>query len=159
KEFGLSGHVKRVGQLAGVRKWEALADADLFVLPSHQEGFSMAITEALAARCPVVATDSCNFEELASHHCGIEIPHDDMHAFVDAVNQLLADPAKRKKLGQNGRALIERRYTWERVAADLLKVYTWIMKGRPLPRDGSPVWREVTPVEVAKTAEAAPTTD
>ena len=153
EEFGLSKHVKRVGQLAGSKKWEALADADLFVLPSHQEGFSMAITEALGARCAVVATESCNYEELATHNCGIEIPHDDMVGFVEAVNALLDDPARRQKLGQNGRALIESRYTWERVAEDLLKVYRWIIQGRPLPRDGASVWRE--PVGQARAAATA----
>ncbi len=50
-------------------------DADVFVLPSHQEGFSMAITEALGAGCVPVVTEECNFDELegdqTNEKCGI----------------------------------------------------------------------------------------
>ena len=67
-DSGLGDGVVFLGQLVGHQKWEALVDADVFVLPSHQEGFSMAITEALAAGCPPVVTEECNFDELSRRH-------------------------------------------------------------------------------------------
>lgn len=147
-QHGLRQQVIRVGQLAGVAKWEALVDADVFVLPSHQEGFSMAITESLAAGVPAVATVESNFDQLTTLDCGVEIAGGDMGAFASAVADLLADPERRARQGGHGRALVRGRFTWEGVAADLQRVYRWILQGRPLPTDGADVWRpgqEVVP--------------
>ncbi len=138
---GLQGKVLRVGQLVGEKKWEALVDADLFLLPSHQEGFSMAITEALAARCPVVATQECNFDELETRNCGIIIRNGDMNAFTQAVTTLLDDPAKREAMGNAGAAFVRERCSWEKIACDLEQVYRHILSGAPLPVDGRPLWR------------------
>jgi glycosyltransferase involved in cell wall biosynthesis len=142
-ENNLAPRVIRVGQLAGQAKWEAIVDADVFVLPSHQEGFSMAITEALSAGVPAVATEACNFTQLTTNACGVETPGDDMHAFTAAVNALLSDPARRALLGANGRELVRSRFTWEGIVRDLQWVYEWILDGKPLPPDGADVWRPV----------------
>lgn len=140
-EHQLSNHVIRVGQLTGASKWQALVDCDLFVLPSHQEGFSMAITEALAAGCAPVVTEECNFDELETHKCGVIIKSGDMAAFVLAVAELLRDPARRAALGASGKSLVQSRFTWEIVARDLESVYRHILAGRPLPADGADAWR------------------
>ena len=146
---GLQSSVLRVGQLAGAAKYEALVDADVFVLPSHQEGFSMAITEALGVGCAAVVTDACHFDEVASCDAGAVIAGDDMNAFTDAVVGLLSDEARRRRCGANGRALVLRKYTWESVAQQLDQVYAWICAGKRLPADGQDVWRSAAGVTVA----------
>ncbi|MCL2648144.1 MAG: glycosyltransferase [Phycisphaerales bacterium] len=120
----LQKNILLVGQLKAEKKWQALVDADLFVLPSHQEGFSMAITEALAASCPVIATKECNFDELASPPpCGIIIENGDMSTFTAAAIELLSNPAKRAQFAAAARALVQARYTWEKIAASLEQTY------------------------------------
>ena len=52
--------------VSGAEKHALLRTADLFVLPSHSEGFPMAVLEAAAHRIPVVQTDECNFPELTA---------------------------------------------------------------------------------------------
>jgi len=137
----LTGKVVRVGQLQGRAKWEALVDADVFVLPSHQEGFSMAITEALGAGCACVITEECNFDDVRTHGCGVVVPNGDMQAFVKAAMELLANEPKRHAFGAKAQQLIRERYTWERIAEELEKVYRWVLAGKKLPADGSDVWR------------------
>jgi glycosyltransferase involved in cell wall biosynthesis len=141
-QHGLAEQIVRVGQLVGEAKWEALVDAGVFVLPSHQEGFSMAVTEALGAGCPAVVTEECNFDELETHGCGIIIRDADMSAFVQAVEALLNDPARRKTLGAAGAALVRSRYTWGKIVGDLERIYRWILAGRVLPADAAAVWRD-----------------
>ena len=109
------------GQLVGRAKYEALADADLFVLPSHQEGFSMAITEAMAAGCPVVITRPCNFDEVAGAGAGLIA--EDMPGFANAVAKVLADKTGRAVMGNNGRRLVQENYTWETVAEKAEGIY------------------------------------
>jgi len=139
-QHNLQNHVQRVGQIVGPAKWQALVDADLFVLPSHQEGFSMAITEALAAGCVPIVTEECNYDELASHDCGIVIPSGDMAVFTQSTLDLLSNLARRTALAANGRQLVEQNYTWEVIAAQLEKIYHHAIARKSFPADGSPIW-------------------
>jgi len=124
-QSNLQKNILLVGQLKAEKKWQALIDADLFVLPSHQEGFSMAITEALAASCPVIATKECNFDDLTP--CGIIIPNGDMSAFTAATLDLLTTPAKRAQLAAAAHNLVQAHYTWEKIAAALEQTYQQLL--------------------------------
>jgi glycosyltransferase involved in cell wall biosynthesis len=138
-DLGLGDQVYFLGQLIGRQKWQALVDSDVFVLPSHQEGFSMAITEALAAGCTPVVTEECNFDELElpapQPPCGIIIRNGDMATFARAVGDLLNDPARRCALADVGRAVVLSRYTWQRIAADLESIYGRLVAGEKFPAD------------------------
>ncbi len=57
---GLGERIVWTGMLAGTLKWGALRAAEVFVLPSHQENFGIAVVEALASRTPVIITDKVN---------------------------------------------------------------------------------------------------
>lgn len=56
----ISANVHWVGMLTGAAKWGALHAAEMFVLPSHQENFGIAVVEALACGRPVLITDRVN---------------------------------------------------------------------------------------------------
>jgi glycosyltransferase involved in cell wall biosynthesis len=110
------------GMLDARLKWSALSAASLFVLPSHSEGFSVAVLEAMAAALPVVITRQCHFPEVESHGCGavIEPNEDDLET---ALRSLLAASAEeRRQIGRRGKSLVEQRYSWNVIgtkAADL----------------------------------------
>jgi glycosyltransferase involved in cell wall biosynthesis len=60
------------GMLTGDAKWGAFYGAELFILPSHQENFGIAIVEAMACQKPVLITDQVNiFKEISDNHSGI----------------------------------------------------------------------------------------
>ena len=64
-----------VGMLTGVIKWGALAAAEVFVLPSHQENFGMAVAEALAAGTPVLISNKVNiWREIEADGAGFVEP-------------------------------------------------------------------------------------
>jgi glycosyltransferase involved in cell wall biosynthesis len=64
---GVDAQVVWTGMLSGDLKWAALCAAELFVLPSHQENFGIAIVEALASGTPVLITDRVNiWKEIAA---------------------------------------------------------------------------------------------
>jgi glycosyltransferase involved in cell wall biosynthesis len=115
KAAGLTDRVHVLGAISTSEKWDALAGATCFCLPSRQEGFSQAILEALAARVPVVISEHCHFPEVAEHAAGMVVPLDDA-SIAAALNLILSDPDSRRAMGAAGRRLVEGRFTWDRVA-------------------------------------------
>ena len=68
RELRVEERVRWVGHLEGQAKWSAFRAADLFVLPSHQENFGIAVAEALAAGTPVCTTTSVNTHTFISQY-------------------------------------------------------------------------------------------
>lgn len=123
---GLRDRVVLTGPLYGELKMAAYAEAAVFCLPSRQEGFSLAILEALGVGVPCVVTRSRNFPEVETSGAGVVTPlcakavADGMRVVLTDV---LASPEARAAMGQRGRALVLSKYTWPRVAEQMLASY------------------------------------
>ena len=112
----------------GVR--EAVAAADVFVLPSQQENFGISVVEAMAGASPVVISDRIGIApDIVAAGAGIVCP---MQAagIADALRRVLGDEALRRRMGDNGRNLVLSRYTWPRVANKVLETYGEILATR-----------------------------
>ena len=99
--------------------------ADLFVCTSQwAEPLARVHYEAMAAGLPIVTTDrGGNPEVMEEGSNGLIVrPSDSAGAFAACVERLLSDPDLRVRMGQRGRELAESRYTWRRVAGELLEV-------------------------------------
>jgi len=117
------------GSLTGRERLTVLGGADLFVLSSYSEGFSMAVLEAMTCRLPVVITHQCNFPEVAKHKAGFVI-NPDKKELVLALNNLLKDPFLCKEMGKNGRRLILREFTWDKIADQMIDLYKKVLKDK-----------------------------
>ena len=119
---GVAPRVHVVGPLYGRDKLAALVDATCFCLPSRQEGFSVAITEALACGIPVVISESCHFPEVAAAQAGSVVPLEPT-AVAGALEAILGEPELRTRMGQAGASLVRAHYTWDAIAAASLRAY------------------------------------
>lgn len=106
------------------------AACDIFVLPSVSplEGFGVVQLEAMASGKPVVTTtipgpSEADAEEVATIH----VPPRDKEALADAISKLLTDEGLARKMGENGRKLVEAKYTWSKIARDILSIYRGLM--------------------------------
>jgi glycosyltransferase involved in cell wall biosynthesis len=116
----LEGRVNFTGPVTGQTKTALLRSADLFVLPSHSEGFPMSVLEALACSRAVVATRACNFPALTSAQAGWEC-ETNLESLSDTLRTALeARDPEREERGKNGRRLVERQYSWPAIIATLL---------------------------------------
>ena len=125
---GLLDRTVFTGLLTGEDKLAALNCADLFVLPSHSEGFANAVLEAMAARLPVVITKGCEFPEVSEHEAGLVVEADEA-SVADAIIRLLSDADLCKRMGQQGHKLVTERYTWQVAAATLANLYKTLVAG------------------------------
>ena len=104
------------GPLSGPAKAQALAEADIFVLPTHHENFGIVVAEALAAGTPVLTTTGTPWEKLEQHGAGWWIPLE-----TDALAATLATATSYSRetlaaMGARGRAWVERDFSWSSVA-------------------------------------------
>ena len=120
------------GMLTGRDKLAALKCADLFVLSSYSEGFSIAVLEALAAGLPVVISKQCNFPEVSEHAAGFVVDPDEA-AVTQAISTLLSDGALRVAMGHNGQRLVRRKYSWAGIAGSMAELYRGLIVARQGP--------------------------
>ncbi len=88
-ELRLGTHVRFHGSLAKPEVAERIRNADLFVLPSLAETFSVATAEALCAGVPVLATRCGGPEEFVDPQCGMLVPPGDIDALTEGLKSML----------------------------------------------------------------------
>ena len=86
--------------------------ADLFVLPSHYEGFGMAYAEAIAYGLPVVGTTGGAIPDTVPASAGVLVPPGDATALAAALRRLLESPAERERLAAGAQATAQQLPTW-----------------------------------------------
>lgn len=133
RQAGLGNCFEFVGPVYGERKSCLFRGADLFLLPSHSENFGNAVAEALAYGLPVITTTGTPWSDLREHACGwwIEVGVDSLTEALRAAISL--SPEERRAMGLRGRRLVEDRYSWKSVAAEMKKVYEWATGAGPQP--------------------------
>ncbi|GAB3701024.1 glycosyltransferase [Spirosoma flavus] len=124
----LGDSVKLVGMLTGDDKKAALADADLFTLPSYSEGFSMAVLEAMAAGTPALVSDRVGFGETIREHKAAELVDLSPEGVRKGLENMLGNDALRQQTSQNATALLEAQYDIDIVAKRLLDEYAKVVK-------------------------------
>ena len=124
---GMGARATFTGMLLGPDKLAVLRDASMFVLPSYSENFGLAVIEAMAAGMPVIISDQVNiWPEVETGGAGRVIPCD-ATALADRILELLANPAGAAGMGQKGRALVQERFQWPRIAPRLAEAYVQII--------------------------------
>ncbi len=95
---GLGGRIVLAGEWPPARIGAAYADADLFVLPSHHEGYGMAFAEAMAFGLPIIATTAGAIADTVPADAALLVPPGDREALARALTMVLADPGLRSRL-------------------------------------------------------------
>jgi glycogen synthase len=129
KTANLSGNFKFLGNLKDNVLPAIYNCADVFVLPSIQEGQGIVLLEAQASGKPVVAFDIGGVKEtLQNKETGLLVNQGDVDALADTLLKLLTDKTLREKMGSNGRKFVSENYTWDICAQKMLKVYLEALK-------------------------------
>ncbi|MCD6522814.1 MAG: glycosyltransferase family 4 protein [Candidatus Diapherotrites archaeon] len=105
---------------------ELYAGCQLFVLPSLYEPFGMVFVEAMAMEKPVIGTSVGGIPEIITEDCGIVIEPRSSSAIVRAVNTILEDPKRARKMGKAGRKRVKKYFTWDHTAEAYEKFYKYL---------------------------------
>lgn len=117
----LDGRVLFTGELRGREKLEAITAADVTVVPSRFDIFSMTALEAMACGVPLVLTDRCGIAEMVQDVASVVPYHH--RALADAVLNVLDDEGLRATMGEAGRRRAEERFEWSSVIGQMERMY------------------------------------
>lgn len=133
--LGLGETVLFMGYRSQSEVAEALAETDIFTLPSFAEGVPVVLMEALASHVPVVTTQIAGVPELVQDGAsGRLVPPGDTRALEQAIAGLLRSDSLRRTMGAEGRARVEAAYDISREAARLSSLFCGYIDGTPMPR-------------------------
>jgi glycosyltransferase involved in cell wall biosynthesis len=124
---GVTEMVFLVGFRSDATDW--IAAGDLFVLPSPAEPFGLVLLEAMALGKPVVACGAAGpLDIITDGSDGVLAAPDSATALAEAVLGLLGDPRRADRIAEAGKATFNRRFTADRMADELMKVYRFALE-------------------------------
>lgn len=115
RRIDTTGRCIFVGHLESEALEQIFRGACLYVLPSHVEGLSLSLIEALGYGKPVLVSDIPENLEVAGD-CGARFPVGDVEQLAAAIEGLLAAPDRLRDMGRQSRGRAGRLYDWDRVA-------------------------------------------
>jgi glycosyltransferase involved in cell wall biosynthesis len=135
ERLGLTDFVTTISGVSDEELARLYGEAEVAIVPSLYEGFSLPAIEAMSCEVPVVATTGGALPEVigTSGETGILVEPNNPEALVVAIRELLDDPAERVRLGKNGRQRVMERFTWQVTARGTAACYDAILNDRPLP--------------------------
>ncbi len=118
--------LERLVKYAGFRKDipRVLAAMDVFVFPSHAEAFGMVVIEAMAARKPIVASNSDGILDILEHdRTGILVPPRDLNALTSACRLLAENQNLRERLAAAAQQAAREKFSLERMLDETEAIY------------------------------------
>jgi len=123
RDRGIAHRSTYTGMVSEQEKIRALTDADIFVLPSHGENFGIAVVEAMACGIPVIISDQVGiWQEVAEAEAGI-VTRCDSAEIILAMEELVGNPFRMRRLGENGKKLVAMQFTQGRMAERMEKAF------------------------------------
>ena len=125
-EYGLDDNVHFLGKMRKTEIAKELRNSNVYVLPSRNENFSVAILEGLATGLPVIATDCGGIRECLDDRNGIIVPVDDVDAMASAIKQMMENYSRydRRYIAEN----CKRRFSPQAIAGKLTEVFEDVIK-------------------------------
>ncbi len=129
ESLGLTPHVEFVSGVPDERIVELYAEAELAVVPSLYEGFSLPAVEAMCTATPVVATDGGALPEVTGPdgETVLQCVAGDVDALAATIARGLDDPELRARVGAAGRRRVLDRWTWRRCAELTVEQYREVL--------------------------------
>lgn len=128
RRLDLGDYFQFLGRLNHKKTIKNYFKSEIFILPSHQEGFPNTLLEAWGASLPAIITNVGGISKICKNkEDSIIVPPKNPKELANAIEMLLRNNILVKTLGKNGNELVRKRYTWEKVNNSFMKVYNQLL--------------------------------
>lgn len=132
----LGEHIKYLGWISGQEKDNALAETDIFILPSYNEGLPVSILEAMSNAKPVIATNVGGIPEVVEDKkSGYLFEPGDLNGLRESIEKFMDDRSLIETLGEYGREIFENQYTSGIVIKKLEGIYNLVLNDNKCKSD------------------------
>lgn len=128
-EAGLEERISLAGECGEQDVARHYDQSDVFVLPTHYEGYGMAVAEALSFGLPVIATPVGAIGDLVGSAAGVLVPVGDAEALSQALRRVIGDRAYRAELAAGARSVSRRLPTWDDAARTMSELLSAVEVG------------------------------
>jgi len=125
----LGDGVRVIGEVGEDDKWAWIHEASTLVCCSDSENFGLSVAEAMAAGRAVVVTRTCPWPDVERAGAGLWVEQR-VDTVVDAIRRILADPRQARAMGERGKLLIDRAYSWSAVGRLMARAYEDLLRER-----------------------------
>ena len=122
------------GPVLNQAKADAYDQGDLFILPSHSEGFGLVVAEALSHGLPAIVCKGAPWAGLEANGCGWWIEHSEAQIAETLSGAMSMSDLDLRAMGQRGRDWVGRDFSQQRVTQLLREAYGWLLGGGPAPQ-------------------------
>jgi len=129
-DLGLAENIKLTGFVDEEEKYKFLNQSKVFVFPSYEEGWGMAVAEALASRLPVVAYDLPSYREVFPE-AFLTVKVGDTEAMAQAILNLLQNESDRRSWREKGYNVVQR-YDLDKIAKEQWEIISQNLSKPPL---------------------------
>jgi len=124
EEFRLQKNVKFMGFVSAEELRKQYIESDIFVLPSISEAFALVLLEAMMFGKPVIATDvGATSTMIKDGWNGFLVRPMDFEQLAEKIRYFIDNPNEKARMGRNSRRLVEKEFTWDKIAEKYLQVY------------------------------------
>jgi glycosyltransferase involved in cell wall biosynthesis len=127
RENGSAAHLALLGKVSEEDKVRLMRQSDCLVYPTRYESFGLPPLEAMAASCPVIASDLPVVNEMIQHgQNGVLVEPENPDALADGIVRVLTDPALRTRLVEGGRRTLAR-YDEQLIISEIEQLYQLLL--------------------------------
>ena len=117
------------GNVSEQEKIKLLQQSQVLVNPSLVEGFGIVVLEGFASSKPVIVSDSKPLSDLVDDSVdGFVVSSTNSSAWTEKIVELLSNPDKVKKMGEEGRKKVVSKYSISKLSDDLISLYEEVLR-------------------------------
>lgn len=126
--LNLNDKVIFLGQLSHQQVLKHISEADIFSLPSWEEGFGIVYIEAMALGKPVLACQGEGIEDVVKHmETGLLVKPKDVDSLVESLDYLLSNLDQSNKIGETSKDVVLKKFTWEINVQKHISLYNMLL--------------------------------
>lgn len=123
KNINKPTNILMTGEISNNDVLNEMIQSDIFIFPTHSEGFPCALLEAMAIGLPIISTPVGAIPDMLENEGGVYCQVNNEKQYIDQIKKLIYDKEKRGKMSEWNKQKVRKAYLQNKVINDIFKIY------------------------------------